>query len=229
MSDIAERISALKASIAASASRARRDPTQISFILVTKQVDVERIRLAYDSGHRDFGENRVQELVEKARQLPSDIRWHMIGHVQTNKAAPVVEIASLIHSVDSVRLTHVLNVECAKQNKSVSALIQVNTSGESTKYGIKCEEIDEFLQSSASVQHVRFEGLMTIGPYTKDTGKIRASFRELSELADRLRRIYPKYRWKHISMGMSDDYELGIEEGATLLRIGRAIFGARPK
>ncbi len=190
---------------------------------------MERIRIAYDLGERDFGENRVQVLLEKASVLPRDIRWHFIGHVQTNKAKQIVGVAHLAHSVDSIRLAEKLNEECGKKNKRINALIQCNTSGEQTKSGLAPEKIGNFLERANDFENIEFKGFMTMAPLGAKEELIRRTFSELRKVFEKSRKKYPHFSWEHLSMGMSQDYEIAIEEGATLVRIGTAVFGERNK
>lgn len=228
MNTIAEGLTGLRQSISQAAQSAGRDPGSISLVLVTKQVTPERILEAYQAGHRDFGENRVQELTEKAGKLPRDIRWHMIGHLQTNKAKDVVGLASQIHSVDSLRLAETLDRSAEKKGiERLSVLMEVNTSGEKSKFGITAEEAESVAEKCGSFKRLCFQGLMTVGPFVEDQKQIRKAFRTLREILERLKAHHPEHPWQHLSMGMSDDYPMAIEEGATILRIGRAVFGER--
>ncbi len=209
--------------------RVGRDPAGIELVLVTKAVDPGRIELAYQLGVRDFGENRAQELVAKQEYLPQDIRWHFIGHLQTNKVKFLIGQVSLIHSCDRLDLAKELHKQAKKKDLVVNVLIQINASCEKTKYGFSPEEGEQIISEIAAFDRLNVCGLMTIGPHTQDQERIRNSFRSLRVLRDRLREQFPKLAWRYLSMGMSSDFELAIEEGANLLRIGTAVFGERPK
>lgn len=214
--------------IARAAERVGRDPAEITLVAVTKTVPVEVIRLAYDLGLRDFGENRVEEALPKARELPSDIRWHCIGHVQRRKARLAVELSHLVHSVDSVRLAQRLQRFCEELGRDLPILLEVNLSGEGTKYGFQPEEVDTAVPEIAACSRLRVQGLMTIAPLVTDPEEARPCFRALRMLRDRLAARYPDLDWRHLSMGMTGDFEVAVEEGATLVRLGQALFGPRP-
>ena len=200
--------------------------TQI--VLVTKTVPAEKIQEALACGMRDFGENRVQELLEKQALLPADIRWHMTGHLQTNKVKQVVGRVALIHSLDSLELAEEIERQAGLQNiKSVPCLIQVNSSGEVSKSGLKPEAVEKFA-GDLKTKAIEIQGLMTIGPLTEDAGKIRQAFRAVRELQQSLRKKFPGKNWDTLSMGMSSDYKIAIEEGSTMIRVGTAVFGPRP-
>lgn len=214
--------------IARAAERAGRDRGEITLVAVTKTVPVEVIRQAYGLGLRDFGENRVEEALPKARDLPSDIRWHCIGHVQRRKALLAVELAHLLHSVDSVRLAQRLQRFCEERGRDLPILLEVNLSGEETKYGFRPEEVALAVPEIAACTRLRIQGLMTIAPLVTDPEEARPCFRALRALRDALATQYPDLDWHHLSMGMTGDFEVAVEEGATLVRIGQAIFGPRP-
>jgi len=200
---------------------------------VTKNVAIDRIQKAFEAGIRDFGENRVQELLEKKPHLPSDIRWHFVGHLQTNKVKSLLGEAALIHSLDRISLAEEIERQAEKKNLKVDALVQVNTSGETTKSGFSPEEVGPALENLKRFDRIRLRGLMTIGPFTEDANLIRQSFRTLRGLRDSLRNHFADLRVGAVgeppilSMGMSSDFELAIEEGATIVRIGTALFGKR--
>ena len=205
-------------------------------MLVTKTVSVERIREAFEAGHRDFGENRVQELLEKKPGLPAEIRWHFIGHLQSNKVKPLLKSAEpfLLHSLDRIPLAEEIEKQAEKMGIEVDALLEVNTSGEAAKSGFSPEEFPAALEKIKALNRIRIRGLMTIGPLTGEGQKIRSSFRTLRELRDRLFPNWPDVRPigkeggpLELSMGMSSDFEIAIEEGATIVRIGSAVFGER--
>ena len=226
MNPVAHNLTRIKESIKRVASRSGRDPQSVKLVLVTKQIEIEQIRAAYDLGERDFGENRVQELLEKASALPKDIRWHFIGRLQTNKAKQVVGAAHLTHSVDTLRLAEKLDEEGRKSNLKIKALIQCNTSGEQTKSGFAPGEVENFLKRASDFSHIEFKGFMTMAPLGASEEVIRRTFGDLRNVLENARKKFPCFTWEHLSMGMSQDYEVAIEEGATLVRIGTAIFGA---
>ncbi|MBI3313375.1 MAG: YggS family pyridoxal phosphate-dependent enzyme [Candidatus Omnitrophica bacterium] len=225
---IAEKISALRDSIEEAARKAERRPEEIKLVLVTKTVSAGRIEEAFRAGICDFGENRVQELLEKKKQLPAGVRWHMIGHLQTNKVKQVLGEVVLIHSLDRPELAAVIEKEARGQGlKNVDCLIQVNSTGEKTKGGFDPREVPDFVGSLAQDSRIRICGLMTIGPLAGDEKKIRESFHSIKELQEKLKKDFPDKDWRILSMGMSGDYPIAIEEGANMLRIGSAIFGPR--
>lgn len=226
MNPVAHNLSRIKESIKRAASRSGRGPQSVKLVLVTKQVEIEQIRAAYDLGERDFGENRVQELLEKASALPKDIRWHFIGRLQTNKAKLAVDAAHLIHSVDTLRLAEKLDEEGRKSNLKINALVQCNTSGEQTKSGFTPDEVENFLKRASDFGYIEFRGFMTMAPLGASEEVIRRTFGGLRNVLENARKKFPRFTWEHLSMGMSQDYEVAIEEGATLVRIGTAIFGA---
>ncbi len=224
---IASRIRALEESIRETAVRAGRNPGDVRMLLVSKTVPAERVLEAFQAGSRDFGESRVQEMIEKKRQMPSGLKWHMIGHLQTNKVRQVAGETELIHSLDRLELAQEIDRQAAlKGIEKVSCLIQVNSSGEKTKFGLSPSEVTGFADQMKDLR-IRLRGLMTIGPLTEDENEIRKAFRLTSELFKGLAKKFPSGEWNTLSMGMSSDYKIAIEEGSTLLRIGSAVFGER--
>lgn len=224
---IAGRIRQLQQSIARHAERVGRDPHEIRFLLVSKTVSPEKILEAYEVGIRDFGENRVQELEEKRGQLPADIRWHMIGHLQTNKVKQVLPTIRMLHSLDRPKLYEALLRAMVGRREPLDCLLQVNSSGEASKHGFKPEEVADFVAGLEPASPLRLRGLMTIGPFTENQEAIRQAFRITRQLRDCLVERFPQYDWGILSMGMSGDYGIAIEEGANLLRVGSLIFGER--
>ena len=229
---IAENLARVRERIAAAAHRAARSPDDVALMAVTKTFGPEAIRAAYDAGQRLFGENRVQEFAEKAPALRdlSDADFHMIGHLQTNKAGKAVEIFSAIDSVDSLRLAEKLNAAAASASKRIPVLIELNLGGEESKSGLNPVSLDfgALLESAARLDHLDFRGLMTVPPFTADPEGSRPFFRCLREIRDNMaRRNLPSIRLDTLSMGMSHDFEVAIEEGSTCVRLGSAIFGAR--
>lgn len=223
--DVLEKILELKNSIRQVAEEAGHAPEAIRLVLVTKNVDPAKIREAYDAGERDFGENRVQEWQEKKDLLPPDVRWHLIGHLQTNKVKHVVGQVHLIHSLDRIELAD--EIEKQARNKGVgevSCLLQVNISGEDTKFGVAPEKAGELAGRIFERSRIRLRGLMAIGPLTEDKDRVRECFRKTRELLEDLKKNFPGRDWTTLSMGMSDDYKIAIEEGANMLRIGSLVF-----
>jgi len=183
---------------------------------------------AYDAGIRDFGENKVQELVEKAQQLPKDIRWHMIGHLQRNKVKYIVDKVYLIHSVDSLRLAEEISKEALKKNVTVNILIEVNVAQEESKFGLKTEETAALVEQISALPGICVKGLMTIAPYVENAEENRQYFRNLKQLSvDIMHKNIDNVTVGSLSMGMSGDYCVAVEEGATYIRVGTSIFGER--
>jgi PLP dependent protein len=188
------------------------------------------VQMAYNLGVTDFGENRVQEALPKiAAFRPQGLRWHMIGHLQSNKAGKVVSSFDCVHSVDSLHLAQALSRHASEQEKRLPVLLQINVSGETSKEGIPLDETSELARKIVALPDIQVEGLMTIAPLVEDPEQVRPVFRKLRLLRDQLRAELPVCSWQHLSMGMTDDYSVAIEEGATIVRIGRAIFGEREK
>lgn len=192
---------------------------------VTKNRSIEEIHALYDLGYRIFGENRVVELLEKKEQLPEDIDWHLIGHLQTNKVKKIVKNAKLIHSVDSIRLIKEINKEASKLDYVQDILIQVNISKEESKSGFSVEELDNVMEVVNELRNIRILGLMTMAPLTKNSEVIKKVFSSLKNLFEKYNKIsYNNISMNFLSMGMSSDYKIALEEGANLLRIGSKIF-----
>lgn len=231
-SALADRLRAIRERIGEAATRANRSPDEIQLVAVSKTVPVDVLRDAYALGLRVFGENRVQEAQEKmaALALPA-IRWELIGHLQTNKAVRAVELFGRVQSVDSMRLAEALAARAATLGKTLPVLLEVNVAGEASKSGFALEETLAAARLIAALPALRPEGLMTIAPLVDDPEDARPVFRTLRQLRDRLRKeipLAPDGGWAELSMGMSDDFTVAVEEGATLVRLGRALFGARP-
>ncbi len=228
---IAERLEILREEVRTLSQRIHGRPDAVKIVLVSKFVEPARILEAYEAGVRDFGENRVQELEEKIAKLPQDIRWHMIGRLQTNKVKYLMQNGVfLIQSLDRTELSLEIERQAAKKNRGkVPCLIQVNCSGESQKGGLPPSEVEGFVQGFSENSAIEIQGLMAVGPETEDIDLIRKSFRGVKELAHSLRKKFPEKNWETLSMGMSSDYRIAIEEGATLIRVGSLVFGARPQ
>jgi pyridoxal phosphate enzyme (YggS family) len=231
---ISDNIAAVRQRLAAAARRAGRVSEEIALIAVTKTVEPARIRAAYEAGLQVFGENRVQEFAGKAAALADllDAKWHMIGHLQTNKTVKAAELFVAVDSIDSLKLAEKLNAAAEKLGKKLAVLIEINVGGEAAKSGIAMDspEIDKILRTASQLQSLSFQGLMTVPPFTDDPQGARPYFRKLRELRDALaKRRLPSVSLDVLSMGMSHDFEVAIEEGSTCVRVGTAIFGERVK
>lgn len=200
----------------------------VKLIAVTKTLGIEPIQEAYACGQRDFGENRVQEILEKYPHFPADVRWHLIGHLQTNKVKYIVDKVEMIHSLDSLRLAEELEKRCSAINRVMPCLVQVNIADEDTKFGLQVQETEDFLREMVHFPHLSVEGLMTIGPHVTDPEQIRIVFEECRKLNNRLNDLaLPAVKMRELSMGMSSDFKEAVREGATMVRVGTTIFGAR--
>lgn len=209
-------------------ARSGRDRSEVTLIAVSKTKPVEMLAEIYDAGTRDFGENKVQELVDKYELLPPDIHWHMIGHLQRNKVKYIIDKACIIHSIDSVRLAETIEKEAAKKELIVEALIEVNVAKEDSKYGVMPEELLSFVENVSIFPHIRIKGLMTIAPYVDNPEENRVHFARLRKLSvDIASKNIDNITMGILSMGMTNDFEVAIEEGATLVRVGTGIFGER--
>lgn len=205
-----------------------RNPEEVSLIAVSKTKPIPMLQEAYDAGCRDFGENKVQEIMDKIDRLPSDIRWHMIGHLQTNKVKYIVGKVFLIHSVDSLHLAEAISKEAVKQNTTVNILIEVNVAKEDTKYGAMAEDTMSLVEKIALLPGISVKGLMTIAPYVENPQENRQYFVKLKQLAvDIKSKNIDNVHMDILSMGMTGDYMVAIEEGATYVRVGTGIFGER--
>lgn len=219
--------------IADAALRAGRKPNEITLVAVSKTQPVQAILAAYAAGVRHFGENRVEEAAEKIPVVSSQTRgivWHLVGHLQSRKAKDAALLFNLIHSIDSVSLARKLDARAAALDKTIPILLEVNTSGEATKFGFALNAKEIFFDAVRQIlacAHLDVQGLMTIAPIVEKPEQARPYFRALRELRDELRQRFPLHAWQHLSMGMTDDFEAAIAEGATIVRIGRAIFGER--
>lgn len=223
-----DQLSEVEERIQAACARAGRRREEVTLIAVSKTKPRSVLKEAYDLGIRVFGENKVQELTEKYDALPDDIHWHMIGHLQTNKVKYIIEKAELIHSVDSVRLAEVIEKEAAKRDRIVDILVEVNVAGEESKFGIQVDEVLPFIQQIAVYPHIHVCGLMTIAPFVENPEENRPIFKNLHKLSvDIAQKNIDNVKVNILSMGMTNDYEVAIEEGATMVRVGTGIFGAR--
>ncbi|MBI3740261.1 MAG: YggS family pyridoxal phosphate-dependent enzyme [Chloroflexi bacterium] len=234
MNDLEKNLRAVQARIHAAAESVRRDPNGITLVAVSKTFSAENIIAAYELGVRHFGENRVEEAQAKIQKVKNQnpsaaITWHLVGHLQRRKTRDAVELFDVIHSVDSVALAQKINQRLAA-NKRIAILLEVNISGEQSKSGFAPEPRADFFAAVKEIlncQNLDAQGLMTIAPIVAQPPDARPYFRALRELRDELREKFPHCAWQHLSMGMTDDFEAAIAEGATMLRIGRAIFGER--
>ena len=208
--------------------RAGRDRSEVTLVAVSKTKPVAILQEAYDLGVRVFGENKVQEIREKYEALPKNIEWHMIGHLQTNKVKYIVDKVRLIHSVDSLRLAEVIEKEAEKHNRVVDILLEVNVAEEESKFGLKMPEVIPMAEKVVQLPHIRLRGLMTIAPFVENPEKNRAIFANLHDLyVDIKEKNIDNGTVSLLSMGMTNDYEVAVEEGATMVRVGTGIFGAR--
>jgi pyridoxal phosphate enzyme (YggS family) len=225
---IADNIRSVEKRITEACERAGRNRDDVTLICVTKTMPVEDLRQAYDAGQRSFGENRVQEINDKFPQLPKDIQWHMIGHLQTNKVKYLMDKAVMIHSVDSAHLARAISKEAVKAGRVMDILIEINAAGEESKFGLDYDGVLSMIEEIAPLPGIRICGLMTVAPYTDDPETNRVFFRNLRELAvDIDRQSIDNVSMTVLSMGMTGDFEVAIEEGATHIRVGTAIFGKR--
>lgn len=204
------------------------DRNDCTLIAVSKTKPVELIKEAYDFGIRDFGENKVQEILEKYDKLPNDIRWHMIGHLQTNKVRMIVDKVEYIHSIDSLKLASVIDKEASKKGIVVKGLIEVNVANEESKFGFSPKDLPKIIEEFAQFKNLNIKGLMTVAPFVDNAEKNREIFKEMKRLAiDINRKKLDNIEISVLSMGMSGDYLVAIEEGATFVRVGTSIFGIR--
>lgn len=225
---LAQNFKEVEEKITEACKRAGRDRKEVTLIAVSKTKPVEMLQEAYELGTRVFGENKVQEIVDKYDALPEDISWHMIGHLQRNKIKYIIEKVDLIHSVDSVRLAEAIEKEAAKHDVIANILIEVNVAKEDTKFGLMIEEVEEVIEKISKFPHVRVKGLMTIAPYVENSEENRPHFQRLRKLSvDIDSKKFDNVTMSILSMGMTNDYEIAIEEGATMVRVGTGLFGAR--
>ena len=225
---VSENFNAVMDRLASAAKRARRDPSSVGLVVVTKTVDHDRIREAVSSGAAILGENRVQEAKEKIEALGRIASWHLIGHLQSNKAKYAVKLFDLIHSVDNLELAQEIDRQAAKIGKVQDILIEVNIAGEANKAGMAVKEAPGLVAEAAKFRNIAVKGLMTMPPYSENPEDSRPYFSVLRELAGTIAKENdPNVSMKELSMGMSGDFEVAIEEGATLVRVGTAIFGGR--
>ena len=223
-----ENLQQVEENIKKACKKSGRDRADVTLIAVSKTKPVEMLQTVYDCGVRDFGENKVQEMCDKMEVLPGDIKWHMIGHLQTNKVKYIVGRTELIHSVDSVHLAEEIQKQAVKKDVIVPILIEVNIAEEESKFGIHKEDTIAMVRQIAEMDHLRIKGLMTIAPFVENAEDNRLYFREIKQLSvDIKNQNIDNVSMDVLSMGMTGDYEVAIEEGATLVRVGTGIFGER--
>ena len=225
---ILENLKQVEENIKNACEKAGRDRSKVTLIAVSKTNPVSMLEEAYNSGIREFGENKVQEICEKRDQLPADIHWHMIGHLQRNKVKYIVKDVTLIHSVDTYRLAEEINIQAKKAGRIVPVLIEINVAGETSKFGVAPSEALQLVQEISHLENIRICGLMTVAPYVEDPEENRSCFRKIRDLSvDIAAQNIDNVSMDVLSMGMTGDYMVAIEEGATMVRVGTGIFGAR--
>lgn len=225
---LADNLRQVQANIEKACKSVGRDPSEVTLAAVSKTKPVEMLMEAYDAGARVFGENKVQEIMDKYDHIPSDVQWHMIGHLQRNKVKYIVDKVSMIHSVDSLRLAETIEQEAAKKDVKVPILLEVNVAEEESKFGLKMDEVLPLIHEISSFRHIEIKGLMTIAPFVDDPEDNREVFRKLKKLSvDIAAKNINNTTMSVLSMGMTGDYQVAIQEGATMVRVGTGIFGAR--
>ena len=223
-----ENLAVVEENIAKACKKAGRDRSEVTLIAVSKTKPVSMLQEIYDENIRHFGENKVQELCDKIEQMPQDIHWHMIGHLQRNKVKYIVGKVALIHSVDTYRLAEEINIQAKKKNIIVPILVEVNIAHEESKFGISEEDAIQLVEEIAELENVRIKGLMTIAPYVENAEDNRLYFRKIKDLSvDIAAKNIDNVSMEILSMGMTGDYMVAIEEGATMVRVGTGIFGER--
>jgi hypothetical protein len=226
---IEENLRALNKSITSAALCSGRKPEDIVLVAVTKTQSAETLEAAYEAGIRVVGENRVQEILEKWPAFGSRFEWHLIGHLQTNKVKYIVDKVAMIHSVDSFRLAEEISRQAVKAGRVMPVLIQVNVAEEETKFGIKVEEVQSLVEKASKLPGIRVRGLMMIAPFVEDEVFLRKTFKEMKEIFESLKKkAYNDTDMTYLSMGMTHDFGIAIEEGANMIRVGTGIFGTRP-
>ena len=225
---LADNLKQVREKIRAAAVSCGRDPSEVTLIAVSKTMPPEVLMEAYEAGARVFGENKVQEIVDKYDVLPKDITWHMIGHLQRNKVKYLIDRVKMIHSVDSLRLAETIEQEAAKKDVVMPILLEVNVAEEDTKFGLSTADVLPLAEKISTFPHIRVSGLMTIAPYVSDAEENRPVFRQLKKLSvDIAGKNINNISMNVLSMGMTGDYEVAVQEGATMVRVGTGIFGAR--
>ena len=228
MNTIRDHLNEVRENIQKACEKAGRSPQEVTLIAVSKTKPLFMLEEAYEAGARDFGENKVQEILEKHPKMPEDARFHMIGHLQRNKVKQVLPHAVLIHSVDSCRLAEQISQEAGKLGITAKILLEVNVAKEESKFGMMPEDVEEMAGQIAALPHLQIEGLMTIAPFVDDPEKNRPVFRKLYQLSvDIKKKNIDNVNMGVLSMGMTGDYQVAVEEGSTMIRVGTGIFGAR--
>ena len=226
METIKNNLEIINEKIKKAALKVNRNPEEIKLVAVTKTATIEQIKEAINAGVKIIGENKVQEAKEKYQILTADTEWHLVGHLQTNKVKYAIEIFDCIQTVDSIKLAKEIDKRSLQFGKTTNVLVEVNVSGEESKYGIKPEEVEPFLKEISEFYRIRVRGLMTIAPIEEDKEVVRPYFRKLRELSKEIKsKNIKNVKMDYLSMGMTDDFEVAIEEGANMVRIGRGIFG----
>lgn len=225
---LADNLRQVQANIEEACKSVGRNPSEVTLVAVSKTKPVDMLLEAYDAGARVFGENKVQEIMDKYEHIPSDVQWHMIGHLQRNKVKYIVDKVSMIHSVDSLRLAETIEQEAAKKDVKVPILLEVNVAEEESKFGLKMDEVLPLILEICDFRHIEIKGLMTIAPFVDDPEENRDVFRKLKKLSvDIAAKNINNTTMSVLSMGMTGDYQVAIQEGATMVRVGTGIFGAR--
>ena len=225
---LADNLQQVHANIEKACALSGRKPDEVTLVAVSKTKPVSMLQEAYDAGARVFGENKVQEIMDKYDQLPSDIKWHMIGHLQRNKVKYIIDKVAMIHSVDSLRLAQTIEQEAAKKDIVMPVLLEVNVAEEESKFGLKVDEVLPLLQEISEFSHIQVNGLMTIAPFVENPEENREVFRTLKKLSvDISAKNINNVTMSVLSMGMTGDYQVAVQEGSTMVRVGTGIFGER--
>ena len=228
MEDFKKNLEIIEENICKACEKAGRERSEVTLIAVSKTKPLEDLQAVYDLNIRDFGENKVQELTGKIEAMPEDIRWHMIGHLQRNKVKYIVDKVELIHSVDSLRLAEEISKQAIKKNVNVNILVEINIGDEESKFGISADEVKVLVRDIAKLDNIKVQGLMCVAPYVVDSEENRAFFHKIKDLSvDIMKENIDNVNMNVLSMGMSNDYQVAIEEGATMVRIGSNLFGKR--
>lgn len=228
MNIIENNIKFVQNNIEKACKKVNRDPEEVKLIAVTKTIDTERINVALKTGIKNIGENKVQEIMDKYDKIECDSSWHLIGHLQTNKVKYIIDKVDMIHSVDSVKLAKEIDKRAKKINRVMDILIQINIADEDTKFGLAEDELYSFIEKISLLENVRVEGLMAIVPYVVDPEEVRIYFRKMKEVFDSLKKSsFNNINMNYLSMGMTNDYMVAVEEGSNMVRVGTGIFGER--
>jgi len=222
--DYSQKVQKLKKSINAACLRYGRNPEEITVVAATKYGSADQIQKLVDCGISNLGENRAEDLIEKSGKIKGEVTWHFIGHLQSRKSKMVVPVVEYIHSIDKISTLIKVGREAGKNQKVQKVLVEVNVSGEESKYGIRPQEVDDFLIEAGRISNIEIKGFMTMAPLTDDQDLIRNVFRNLREVLKASNRKFSRYKLTELSMGMSNDYQIAIEEGATMIRVGSILF-----